>query len=152
MQQFVKEGHLRWDSLGEFLALGASFEHLAVSTGNARAQVLADALDQAIGRFLEENKSPSRKVDEIDNRGSHAWLARYWAEALTAQTADAEVAARFATVAAALVEGQDRIDAELLAAQGSPVDLGGYYSVDEGKVVAAMRPSPTLNSALALLG
>ncbi len=152
VQQFVKEGHLRWDSLGELLALGASFEHLAVSTGNARAQVLADALDQATARFLDENRSPSRKVNEIDNRGSHAWLARYWAEALTAQTADAELAARFATVAAALVEGQDRIDAELLEAQGSPVDLGGYYSPDEGMATAAMRPSPTFNSALALLG
>jgi isocitrate dehydrogenase len=151
VQQFVKEGHLRWDSLGEFLALGASFEHLAVTTGNAGAQVLADSLDLAVGRFLDENRSPSRKVNEIDNRGSHAWLARYWAEELAAQTADTALAERFAPLAAALVEQQDVIDAELLAAQGSPVDLGGYYSPDPAKADAAMRPSATLNRVLATL-
>jgi isocitrate dehydrogenase len=152
VQQFVKEGHLRWDSLGEFLALGASLEHLATRTGNARAQVLADALDRAIGRFLDENRSPSRKVHEIDNRGSHAYLARYWAEAMAAQTADAELAARFAPLAERLAEQQEQIDAELLAAQGEPVDLGGYYAPDPAKAEAAMRPSPTFNAALALLG
>jgi isocitrate dehydrogenase len=151
VQQFVKEGHLRWDSLGEFLALGASFEHLADRTGNAGAQVLADALDRAIGRFLDENRSPSRKVNEIDNRGSHAYLARYWAEAMATQTADAELAARFAPLAEALAQQQAQIDAELLAAQGQPVDLGGYYAPDPAKAEAAMRPSPRLNDALRLL-
>ncbi len=152
VQQFVKEGHLRWDSLGEFLALTASLQHLAEATGNGRAEVLADALDRAVGRFLEENRSPSRKVAEIDNRGSHAYLARYWAEALAEQTADPELAATFAPLAATLVEEQEAIDAELLAAQGSPVDLGGYYAPDPARCEAAMRPSPTLNAALASLG
>jgi isocitrate dehydrogenase len=151
VQQFVKEGHLRWDSLGEFLALGASFEHLAGAAGNKRAGVLADALDVAIGRFLEENRSPSRKVAELDNRGSHAYLARYWAEALAAQDDDAEVAARFAPLAATLVEQEAQIQQELLDAQGAPVDLGGYYAPDPAKAEAAMRPSPTLNAALASL-
>jgi isocitrate dehydrogenase len=152
VQQFVKEGHLRWDSLGEFLALGASLEHLANHSGNARAQVLADALDRAIGRFLDENRSPSRKVNEIDNRGSHAYLARYWAEAMATQTADAELAGRFAPLAELLTDRQEQIDAELLAAQGEPVDLGGYYAPDPAKAEAAMRPSPTLNDTLAVLG
>jgi isocitrate dehydrogenase len=152
VQQFVKEGHLRWDSLGEFLALGASFEHLATATGNARAGVLADALDAAIGRFLEENRSPSRKVHEIDNRGSHAYLARYWAEALAAQDADADLAARFAPLAAALIEQEPIIHEELLAAQGSPVELRGYYAPDPATAEAAMRPSPTFNATLAALG
>ena len=152
VQQFVREGHLRWDSLGEFLALTASFQHLADATGNARAAVLADALDRAVGRFLDENKSPSRKVNEIDNRGSHAWLTRFWAEALAEQTADPELAATFAPLAARLVEAQDRIDEELLAAQGAPVDLGGYYVPDPARTTAAMRPSPTFNEALATLG
>ena len=151
VQQFVREGHLRWDSLGEFLALTASLQHLADTTGNARAAVLADALDRAVGRFLEENKSPSRKVNEIDNRGSHAWLARFWAEALAEQTADPELAATFAPLAARLVEAQPRIDEELLAAQGSPVDLGGYYLPDPERATAAMRPSRTLNEAIASL-
>ena len=152
VQQFVREGHLRWDSLGEFLALTASLQHLADTTGNARAGVLADALDRAVGRFLDENKSPSRKVNELDNRGSHAWLARFWAEALAEQTADPELAAAFAPLAARLVEQQATIDAELLAAQGSPVDLGGYYAPDPGLATAAMRPSPTFNEAIASLG
>jgi isocitrate dehydrogenase len=151
VQQFLKEGHLRWDSLGEFLALGASFEHLATSTGNPRAQLLADTLDSAIGRFLEENRSPSRKVDELDNRGSHAYLARYWAEALAAQADDPEMAARFAPLAASLADQEDVIMGELLAAQGAPVDLGGYYAPDPAKAEAAMRPSPTFNAALASL-
>jgi isocitrate dehydrogenase len=151
VQQFVKENHLRWDSLGEFLALASSFEHLATSTGNARAQVLADALDAATARFLEENRSPSRKVDEIDNRGSHFYLALYWADELATQTANADVAARFAPLAKLLAEHEATIAAELLAVQGQPVDLGGYYRPDLAKVTAAMRPSPTFNDALATL-
>jgi isocitrate dehydrogenase len=152
VQQFTKENHLRWDSLGEFLALAVSLEHLANTAGNPRAQVLADALDAATGRFLDEGRSPSRKAGELDNRGSHYYLARYWAEALAAQTADAAIAATFTAVAAALVDGEDTIVAELNGVQGSPVDMGGYYAPDEAKVAAAMRPSPTLNAALALLG
>ena len=148
VQQFVAEGYLRWDSLGEFSALGASLEHLALTFGNPRAQVLADALDEAIARFLDENKSPARKVGEIDNRGSHFYLALYWAEALAAQTADAALAERFAPVAAALSGNAQRIDADLIAAQGKPVDLGGYYHPDAAKVEAAMRPSATLNAII----
>ncbi len=148
VQQLVKENHLRWDSLGEFLALGASLEHLAVVTGDARAQVLADALDRATGTLLEENRSPSRKVGEIDNRGSHAFLARCWAQELAAQDADATLAERFAPVAAALVDAADAIDAELLSVQGAPVDLGGYYQPDLEKATAIMRPSPTLNAII----
>ena len=151
VQQFEKENHLRWDSLGEFLALQASLEHLAGFASNPRAQVLADALDAATGRFLDEGRSPSRKAGEIDNRGSHYYLARYWAEELAAQTADAEIAATFAAVAAALVDGEAAIMAELNGVQGQPVDLGGYYAPDEAKVSAAMRPSPTFNAAIALL-
>ncbi|WP_426574127.1 NADP-dependent isocitrate dehydrogenase [Aquihabitans sp. McL0605] len=152
VQQFEKENHLRWDSLGEFLALAVSLEHLAGYADNPRAQVLADALDAATGRFLDEGRSPSRKVGELDNRGSHYYLARYWAEALAAQTTDADIAATFAAVAAALVDGEDAIVAELNGVQGSPVDMGGYYAPDEALVSAAMRPSPTLNAALTLLG
>ena len=152
VQQFEKENHLRWDSLGEFLALAVSLEHLAGFASNPRAQLLADALDAATGRFLDEGRSPSRKVGELDNRGSHYYLARYWAEELAAQTSDPEVAQRFAAVAAALVDGEDAIVAELNGVQGSPVDMGGYYAPDEAKVAAAMRPSPTLNAAIALLG
>jgi isocitrate dehydrogenase len=146
VQQFQKEGYLRWDSLGEFSALGASLEHIALSSGNARAAVLADALDVAIGRFLDNNKSPARKVGEIDNRGSHYYLALYWAEALAAQTKDADLAARFAPVAKSLAENEATIHAELIAAQGKPVDMGGYYHPDPAKVGAAMRPSKTLNA------
>jgi len=148
IQQLVKENHLRWDSLGEFLALAVSFEHLAVSKGNARAQILADTLDRATGTFLLQNKSPKRKVGEIDNRGSHFHLAKFWAQELTAQTDDAELAAAFAAVAADLTDNEDTIVAELLAVQGSPVDLGGYYRTDPAKVVAVMRPSATLNKAI----
>jgi isocitrate dehydrogenase len=151
VQQLLKENHLRWDSLGEFLALASSFEHLAQTTGNERAQILADTLDRATGRLLEENKSPSRKVHEIDNRGSHAYLARYWAEALASQTTDAELAALFAAVAAALVDGQADVDEELLSVQGHPVDLGGYYRPEDALTTAVMRPSPTLAKALAAL-
>ncbi|PYI68492.1 NADP-dependent isocitrate dehydrogenase [Arthrobacter livingstonensis] len=148
IQQLIKENHLRWDSLGEFLALAVSFEHLAVSKGNARAQILADTLDRATGTFLLENKSPKRKVGEIDNRGSHFHLAKFWARELAAQTADAELAAAFAAVAADLTDNEETIISEMLAVQGSPVDLGGYYRTDPAKVAAIMRPSATLNKAI----
>ncbi|MBS1229189.1 MAG: icd [Proteobacteria bacterium] len=148
VQQFVKEGYLRWDSLGEFSALGASLEHLAQNFKNAKAQVLAEALDLAIAKFLDNNKSPARKVGEIDNRGSHFYLALYWAEALAAQTKDAELQARFAKVAKQLQENEAKINEELIAAQGKPVDLGGYYLPDPVKCAAAMRPSATLNAII----
>ncbi|QUW19940.1 NADP-dependent isocitrate dehydrogenase [Agrococcus sp. Marseille-Q4369] len=151
VQQLVEENHLRWDSLGEFMALAESFRHLSESTGNARAGVLAETLDAATGTFLNENKSPSRKVGEIDNRGSHFWLARYWAEELAAQTVDAQLAEVFAPVAQQLVEQTDAIERELLEVQGSPVDLGGYYRVDTDLADAAMRPSASLNGILAHL-
>jgi len=151
VQQFVEEGYLRWDSLGEFLALAASLEHLAEQTGNARAAVLAKALDQANGLILDNNRSPARKVGELDNRGSHFYLAQYWAQALANQDEDAELKARFAPLAKALTEGEATILAELVAAQGKPVDIGGYYAPDLAKAGAAMRPSPTLNAALASL-
>ena len=152
VQQLLKENHLRWDSLGEFLALAVSFEHLAQSTGNKRAQILADTLDQATGRVLQENRSPSRKVHEIDNRGSHFYLAMYWAEALAAQTDDTDLARSFAALASSLVERESTIAAELLAVQGQPVDLGGYYSPDLAKATGTMRPSQTFIDALATLG
>lgn len=145
VQQLVEENHLRWDSLGEFLALAESFRHEFNVHGNARAGVLADTLDAATGKFLEENKSPSRKVGEIDNRGSHFYLALYWAQELARQTEDAELAAAIAPVAEELEKNAEAISAELLAVQGSPVDLGGYYNPDDAKADAAMRPSPTLN-------
>jgi isocitrate dehydrogenase len=146
VQQFVKEGYLRWDSLGEFSALGASLEHIGAATGNAKAKVLAETLDVAIGKFLDNNKSPARKVGQIDNRGSHFYLALYWAEALAAQGKDAELKARFTTVAKRLAENEPKIAAELIAAQGKPQDLGGYYQPDPAKTSKAMRPSPTLNA------
>jgi isocitrate dehydrogenase len=148
VQQFVKENHLRWDSLGEFLALAASLEHLAVAGDNARAQILADALDTATGTLLDEGKSPSRKVGEIDNRGSHYYLALYWAEELAAQTADADVAAMFTPIAEALRSNEATIVAELDGVQGEPVDIDGYYFPDPAKVSAAMRPSATLNGII----
>jgi len=148
VQQFIKEGYLRWDSLGEFSALGASLEHLAVNFKNAKAQVVADALDLAIAKFLDNNKSPARKVGEIDNRGSHFYLALYWAEALAAQSQDAELQARFAKVAKQLHDGEAKIVAELIAAQGKPVDMGGYYLPDFKKTSQAMRPSATFNSII----
>ena len=151
VQQLVEENHLRWDSLGEFMALAESFRHLSDSTGNARAGVLAETLDAATGTFLNENKSPSRQVGEIDNRGSHFWLARYWAEELAAQSDDAELAQTFEPVAAQLVEQTATIEQELLDVQGSPVDLGGYYRVDADLTDAAMRPSASLNAVLAQL-
>ncbi|HEX6874103.1 MAG TPA: NADP-dependent isocitrate dehydrogenase, partial [Nocardioidaceae bacterium] len=152
VQQLLKENHLRWDSLGEFLALAESFSHLAESTGNARARILADTLDRATATFLNENRSPSRKVNEIDNRGSHFYLARYWAQELASQTEDAELAAAFADLAASLEANEATINEELLAVQGSPADVGGYYRPDPDKAEAVMRPSKTLNEALATLG
>jgi isocitrate dehydrogenase len=146
VQQFQKEDYLRWDSLGEFSALGASMEHLASVFENEQAAVLAEALDQAIGKFLENNKSPARKLGGIDNRGSHFYLALYWAEALASQSKDRELQSRFAGVAKQLIDSEDTINAELIGAQGNPVDMGGYYLPDLGKTSAAMRPSPTLNA------
>lgn len=149
VQQLVKENYLRWDSLGEFLALAVSFEFLGEKTDNARATLLGRTLDQATGRVLEENKSPARKVGQIDNRGSHFYLALYWAQALAAQTDDAEAAALFVPLASRLAEQEQAINDELIGVQGSPVDLGGYYYVDKAKTDAVMRPSATFNEALA---
>ncbi|HEY1156787.1 MAG TPA: NADP-dependent isocitrate dehydrogenase, partial [Arthrobacter sp.] len=151
VQQLLKENHLRWDSLGEFLALAVSFEHLATTTGNARAQVLADTLDRATGTFLLENKSPSRRAGELDNRGSHYYLARYWAEELAKQTDDADLAAAFSPVAGELSSKEETIVGELAEVQGSPVDIGGYYRPEDAKASAVMRPSATLNKVIASL-
>jgi len=151
VQQFLKEGYLRWDSLGEFSALSASLEHVARTARNEKARVLAETLDEAIGKFLANNKSPARKVGQIDNRGSHFYLALYWAEALAAQGADGELRARFTAAARDLAQNAARIDAELIAAQGKPADVGGYYRPDPAKAAAAMRPSPTLNAMVAAL-
>ncbi|GGU96748.1 isocitrate dehydrogenase, NADP-dependent [Kitasatospora herbaricolor] len=152
VQQLVKENYLRWDSLGEFLALAVSFEHLAQTTGNARAQVLADTLDRATGSFLEEDKSPSRRLGGIDNRGSHFYLALYWAQELAKQSDDAELAEAFSALAKTLTEQEQTIVAELIAVQGSATDLGGYYQPDPAKAAAVMRPSATFNEAVATLG
>ena len=149
VQQFQREGHLRWDSLGEFLALAASLEHLAAVTGNRRAQVLADALDRANATFLESNRSPSRKVHEIDTRGSHFFLGLYWAQELARQSDDPPLAERFRDLAAALERDAATIEAELLAAQGEPQDVGGYFRPDDELAGRAMRPSATLNAHLA---
>lgn len=151
VQQLVEQDYLRWDSLGEFLALAVSFEHLATTTGNARAQILADTLDRATGTFLDENKSPGRKLGSIDNRGSHFFLAKYWAEELAAQTVDAELAASFAGLAATLGEGEEVITAELDRPAGHRGRHRGYYRLDAAKTEAVMRPSATLNAALATL-
>jgi isocitrate dehydrogenase len=152
VQQLVKENYLRWDSLGEFLALAVSFEHLAQTTGNARAQVLADTLDRATATFLNEDKSPSRRLGGIDNRGSHFFLALYWAQELAKQTADAQLADAFTSLAKTLAEQQQTIVDELLAVQGSPADISGYYQPSPAKAAAVMRPSSTFNQALATLG
>ncbi|MFJ8441363.1 NADP-dependent isocitrate dehydrogenase [Kitasatospora griseola] len=151
VQQLVKENYLRWDSLGEFFALAASFEHLASTTGNASAKVLADTLDRATGTFLNEDKSPSRRLGGIDNRGSHFYLSLYWAQELAAQTEDAALAAAFAPLAQALAEQEQAIVEELIAVQGQPAELGGYYQPDPAKAAAVMRPSKTFNDALATL-
>jgi isocitrate dehydrogenase len=148
VQQFVKEGYLRWDSLGEFSAFAASLEHLGNAFGNKKALVLAETLDQAIGKFLDNNKSPARKVGQIDNRGSHFYLALYWAEALAAQDKDKELKERFSGVAKKLGENAAKIDQELLGAQAKPQDIGGYYDPDPVKASKAMRPSPTLNAII----
>src|SRR5690606_27772699 len=151
VQQFLEENYLRWDSLGEFLALAASLEHLAEQTGNAKAAVLAKALDQANGLVLDSNRSPARKVGELDNRGRHFYLALYWAQALAAQDEDPALQAKFAPLAKALAENEAKIVAELNGAQGKPVDIGGYYHPDLARTSAAMRPSPTFNASLAAL-
>ena len=148
VQQFQEEGYLRWDSLGEFLALAASLEHLAKVGNNQVAKILADTLDQANAKFLESNKSPARKVGEIDNRGSHFYLALYWAQALAAQTADKKIAERFTKIAKDLGDNAAKIDQELLAAQGKPQDVGGYYHPNDEKASRAMRPSATLNKII----
>jgi isocitrate dehydrogenase len=145
VEQFLEEGHLRWDSLGEFCAIVASFEHLSQTFHNAKAQLYADTLDQAIGKYLENGKSPSRKVHELDNRGSHYYLALYWAEALAKQSKDADLQARFAKAALQLADNEEKIIEELNAAQGHPVDIGGYYHPDEALCAKAMRPSVTLH-------
>ena len=146
VQQFVQEGYLRWDSLGEFLALGVSLEHLAATFKNEKAQLLADTLDQANTKFLDNNKNPARKVGQIDNRGSHFYLAMYWAEALAVQTKDKDLAALFAKVAKQLQDNEAKINEELIGAQGKPQDIGGYYMPDPAKTEKAMRPSATLNA------
>jgi isocitrate dehydrogenase len=143
VQQLVKENHLRWDSLGEFLALAVSFEHLAAKSDNPKAALLARTLDEATGRLLEEGRSPSRKAGELDNRGSHFYLALYWAQAL------AEHDETFKPLADRLAAGEEQIVAELNGVQGEPVDLGGYFFVDRDKATAVMRPSPTFNDAIA---
>jgi isocitrate dehydrogenase len=148
VQQFLKEGHLRWDSLGEFCALVPSLELVANNFKNQKAEILAETLDEAIGKFLENRKNPSRKVNEIDVRGSHFYLAMYWAQALAAQKKDSDLQARFAKVAKQMEENEAKINEELLAAQGSPVDIGGYFRPDPAKTTKAMRPSPTLNAII----
>jgi isocitrate dehydrogenase len=152
VQQLVKENYLRWDSLGEFLALAVSFEHLAQTTDNARARVLATTLDRATATFLEENKSPTRKLGGLDNRGSHFYLALYWAQELARQSDDAQLAEAFAGLAKTLAEQEQAIIEELLGVQGSPADIGGYYRPDEAKAAAVMRPSKIFNEAVATLG
>ena len=144
----MEENFLRWDSLGEFFALAASFEHFAQTTGNSQAQVLADTLDRATGTFLEEDRSPARKVGGIDNRGSHFYLGLYWAQELAKQTEDAALAATFAPVAEALAAKEETIVAELLAVQGKPANIGGYYRPNVELVNAVMRPSATLNGVI----
>jgi isocitrate dehydrogenase len=151
VQQFEAEGHLRWDSLGEFLALAVSLDHLGEHTGNAQAQVLGEALDAATTRYLLNNKSPSRKVNELDNRGSHFYLAMYWAQALASQTQDPTLASRFRGIATELETNEATILSELEAAQGSPVDLGGYYLPDAELATNAMRPSAAFNRILSEL-
>ncbi|MDX1784244.1 MAG: NADP-dependent isocitrate dehydrogenase, partial [Aequorivita vladivostokensis] len=148
VEQFLEENHLRWDSLGEFLALAVSLEHLGSKYDNPKAIVLADALDEATEKYLENSKSPSRKVNELDNRGSHFYLAMYWAEALSKQDKDSELKNIFTPIAKALKENEARINDELIAAQGHPVNIGGYYEPTEKLVYEAMRPSTTFNKIL----
>jgi isocitrate dehydrogenase len=148
VEQFVEENYLRWDSLGEFLAIAVSLEHLAQTTGNRRAQVLADALDAANGKILEFDRSPARKIGGLDNRGSHFYLALYWAQALAEQSDDADLKRHFTPIAEELSRCETKIVAELAAVQGQAVDIGGYYYTDPAKTSAAMRPSPTFNLIL----
>ena len=152
VEQFTQENYLRWDSLGEFLALAVSLEHLSETFHIARAKILADTLDEATGKFLIEDKSPARKVPGIDNRGSHFYLTLYWAQALAAQDKDSELSAVFAPIAAELAANESKIVEELLAVQGKPVDIGGYYMPSDTLASAALRPSPTFNAILAKLG
>ena len=149
VQQLVEENHLRWDSLGEFLALAVSLEELGIKEDNAKAKLLAKTLDVATGKLLDNDKSPSRRTGELDNRGSHFYLAKFWAEELAAQDEDAELKAKFAPLAQVLAANEEKIVAELAAVQGKSVDIGGYYAIDTAKVNAVMRPSETLNQALA---
>jgi len=149
VQQLVEENHLRWDSLGEFLALAVSLEDLGIKTGNGRAKLLAKTLDAATGKLLEFDKSPSRKVGQLDNRGSQYYLALYWAQELAAQTDDPDLQKYFAPLAKALAEQEKTIVNELSVVQGKPADIGGYYMPDVEKCTAVMRPSPTLNATLA---
>lgn len=151
VQQLVKENYLRWDSLGEFLAVGVSFEHLAEVTGNDAARMLGETLDTATGQLLDNGKSPARRLGSIDNRGSHFYVALYWAQALAAQTENPAVAERFAPLAAVLTENESKINEEFLAVQGAPADIGGYYQPDDAKASAIMRPSATFNELLATL-
>jgi len=151
VQQLLAENYLRWDSLGEFLALAESLRHEASASGNSKAGVLAAALDRATERLLDEDKSPARKVGRIDNRGSHFWLANFWAHELAGQTDDPQLAQAFAPVAAQLADQADAIDAELIGVQGHAVDLGGYYRPDDAKTAAVMRPSDVFNAIIAKL-
>jgi isocitrate dehydrogenase len=148
VQQLTEENHLRWDSLGEFLALAVSMEDLGIKEGNKRAVLLAKTLDAATGKLLDNRKSPSPKTGELDNRGSQFYLAMFWAQELAAQTEDKELAAHFAKLAKTLTDNEAQIVAELKTVQGKPVDIGGYYKADSEKCKAVMRPSPTLNAAL----
>jgi isocitrate dehydrogenase len=149
VQQLVEENHLRWDSLGEFLALAVSFEDLGIKENNARAKLLAKTLDEATGKLLDEDKSPSRRTGELDNRGSQFYIALYWAQALAAQTEDAALAAKFAPLAKSLTENEAKIVAEMKEVQGKAADIGGYYMPDVAKLDAVMRPSATFNAAIA---
>ena len=148
VQQFVEEGHLRWDSLGEFLALACSLDHLGITENNSRAKIMGNTLDEATAKFLENKRSPSRKAGEIDNRGSHYYLTMYWAEAITNQSEDQDLANSFKSVYNQLAENEDTIMNELNGAQGNPVDIGGYYQPNDDKASSAMRPSATLNAAI----
>jgi isocitrate dehydrogenase len=148
VKQLVEENHLRWDSLGEFLALAVSLEELGIKTGNNKAKILAKTLDTATGKLLDNNRSPSPKTGELDNRGSQFYLAMFWAQELAAQTDDAELAARFAPLATQLTANEQVILAELASVQGAPADIGGYYKPDFDKLAEVMRPSRTLNEAL----
>jgi isocitrate dehydrogenase len=148
VKQLVEENHLRWDSLGEFLALAVSLEDLGLKTGNTKAAILAKTLDEATGKLLDNRKSPSTRTGELDNRGSQYYLAMYWAQALAAQTGDAALQAHFAPLAKALTDNEAQIVAEFKAVQGKPADIGGYYLADKSKVDAVMRPSTSFNSAL----